>query len=511
MFKRTAIALGIAIGFCGVAGAAETGKSQRVEELEARIAKLEEQLSRVTALAQQATNAAEQASGVARQADTTASAAKEATAKQAALSEKAAETAASFEFGAYARAGTLSSSNMFTIKGVGPYITPAGRLGGAVGRLGLESDTYVEAKLAKNFRGDDGSWARFHFMIADGASSNNDWTAGENGVNVRHVYAEMGGLPTFKGTPLENATLWAGKRFDKKNFDIHFLDSDVVFLSGTGAGVYDAQVTPDWKTNLTVYGRDFLNRDADSESDKVRGKSYITSLNNYYGNWQFMLSGIRAPNNGKFIDSDGNVFTGRATAGYHGLLAYHEPSFYGLGKGLSKTGVLFGHGLGAELKRIGAEAGLTNDASAVRVFTMGVTDLAPNWQIAPAVMAEVSKDRFNPGDEYKWATFNVRLNNIINKNFSMQYEGSVQYMDLDSTHSSASGNFYKLTVAPTFKLDQSLGLFGRPELRLFGSYLHWDKDLNGFSYDSSDKVGFGNTTFTGTSKWLMGAQMEVWF
>ncbi|TAH46134.1 MAG: porin [Betaproteobacteria bacterium] len=511
MFKRTAIALGIAIGFCGVAGAAETGKSQRVEELEARIAKLEEQLNRVTALAQQATSAAEQASGVARQADTTASAAKEASAKQAALSEKAAETAASFEFGAYARAGTLSSSNMFTIKGVGPYITPAGRLGGAVGRLGLESDTYVEAKLAKNFRGDDGSWARFHFMLADGASSNNDWTAGENGVNVRHVYAEMGGLPTFKGTPLENATLWAGKRFDKKNFDIHFLDSDVIFLSGTGAGVYDVQVTPDWKTNLTVYGRDFLNRDADSESDKVRGKSYITSLNNYYGNWQFMLSGIRAPNNSEFIDKDGNVFGGRATAGYHGLIAYHEPSFYGLGKGISKTGVLFGHGLGAELKRIGADASLTNDAMAVRAFTMGVTDLAPNWQFAPAVMAEVSKDRFNPGDEYKWATFNVRLNNIINKNFSMQYEGSVQYMDLDSTYSSASGNFYKLTVAPTFKLDQSLGLFGRPELRLFGSYLHWDKDLNGFSYDSSDKVGFGNTTFTGTSKWLMGAQMEVWF
>jgi sucrose porin len=502
MIKRSAIAVGIAFAFGGSAFAADSAKSQRVEELEARIAKLEEQLGRVTSMAQQATSTAQQANDVARQADSAATAAKAATATQAALSEKAAETAASFEFGAYARSGTVSGSDMFTINGVGPYITPAGRLGGAVGRLGLETDTYVEAKMAKNFRGDDGSWARFHFMLADGANSNNDWTAGENGVNVRHVFAEMGSLPSFKGTALESATLWAGKRFDKKNFDIHFLDSDVVFLAGTGAGVYDLQVTPAWKTNLSVYGRDYIVDEDDP--DHRRGKSYIATTNNYFGDWQVMLSGIRAAKNDKDIDD-------RATTGYHGMLAYHAPSFYGLGKGFSKTGVLFGQGLGAEVKRIGGDGSLLGDAKAVRVFSMGVTDLAPNWKVSPALLAEVSKDRFNQGDEYKWASLNVRLNNAINKNFSMQYEGSFQYMDLDSTFAKASGNFYKFTVAPTFKLDQDVGLFARPELRLFGSYMHWDKDLNGFSYDSSDKTGFGNTTFTGTSKWLMGAQMEVWF
>ena len=509
MIKRSAIAVGIAFAFGGSAFAAEPAKSKRVEELEARIARLEEQLSRVTALAQQAsstaqqaTSAAAQASDVARQADTAASAAKEATTKQVALSEKAAETAKSFEFGAYARSGTISDSDQFTLEGVGPYFTPAGRLGGAVGRLGVETDTYVEAKLAKNFAGDDGSWARFHFMLADGTNSNNDWTSDENSVNVRHVYAELGNLSSFKGTFLENATLFAGKRFDKKNFDIHFFDSDVIFLAGTGAGVYDMEFTPDWKSSFSVYGRDFIVNEDDP--DHRRGKSYIVTSNNFIGNWQVMLNGMRAEQNDSGNDE-------RATTGYHGMLAYHAPSFYGLAKGISKTGVLFGHGLGAEVKRLGGEGTLLGDAQAVRVFSMGVTDIAPNWQAGPALLAEVSKDRFNEGDDYKWASLNLRLNNTITKNFSMQYEGSMQYMNLDSTFSNASGNFYKLTVAPTFKLAQDAGLFARPELRVFGSYLHWDDDLNGFSYDGTETTGFGSTKFTGSSKWLVGAQMEVWF
>ncbi|HJV24703.1 MAG TPA: carbohydrate porin [Aromatoleum sp.] len=513
MFRQTAIAIGIALAFCGSAGAAEQGKSKRVEDLEARIERLEEQLRAVTAAAQQAANAAQQAastaqqatttaqqaSDVAQKADTTASAAKAASdAQPAALTKAAAETASSFEFHGYARSGTVSNNDMFTVKGVGPYITPAGNLGGAVGRLGLETDTYVEAKLIKNFRDPDGSWGQFGFMLADGVNSNNDWTGGENGVNVRWAYAELGSLPMFKGTALENGSIWAGKRFDKKNFDIHFFDSDFIFLSGTGAGFYDAQITPDWKTNLSVYGRDFLNDSSESI------KSYVLTSNNYIGNWQLMLNGMRATNN-----DEGD--TGRATRGYHGLLAYHAPSFYGLTDGLSKFGVLYGHGLGAEVKRLGAVGNLLDEARALRLMSFGIADLSPTWKVSPAVMAEVSKDRFNKGDDYKWASANLRLINSINKNFAMQYEGSYQYMNLDSTFSKAKGDFYKLTVAPTFKLDTGAGFFARPELRLFASWMKWDKQLNGFSYDGSANEGFGATKFKGSSKWLVGAQMEVWF
>lgn len=498
------------------------GKSSQVEELEARLAKLEAQLRAVLNVAQQASTAAQQASSTAEQAHTTAQKANT-TATQLAtdtpwqvdskrtgikikepLTQAAADTAASFEFRGYARSGTSTAADMLKVKGVGPYVTPAGNLGGAVGRLGLETDTYAEAVLVKNFLSDDGTWAKYTFMLADGSNTNNDWTAGEGSVNVRQVYAEMGNLASFKGTAFENATLWAGKRFDKKNFDIHFLDSDFIFLAGTGAGVYDIQVTPDWKSTVSVYGRDLVNRAGNAFEGEDEIKSYILTSNNYIGPWQVMVNGVRAAKND-------NGDTGLASTGYHGMVAYHGSSFYGLAPGLSKTGFLYGHGMGANVKRVGAEGGLTSEAQALRFASFGTTDLNSHWKIAPAFMAEYSKDRYNQGDEYKWATLNVRLTDSITRQFEMQYEGSYQYMDLDSTFAKASGSFYKLTVAPTFKLDTGLGFFARPELRVFGTYMGWDEALNDFTYTASTSDTFGNTTFTGSSKWLMGAQMEVWF
>lgn len=486
--KKSALAIGIALAFgaSAPASAAEV-KSAEVQALEARISKLEEMLRGVTTMAQEA--------------KATASEAKASSSAPAALTDEAAATAASFEFHGYARSGTTTSKDAFRVDGVGPYITPAGsKLGGAVGRLGLETDTYVEAKLKKNFMAADGTRGSFNFMVADGVNNNNDWTGGENGINVRWVFGELSDLASFKGTALEKSTIWAGKRFDRNNYDIHFLDSDIVFLAGTGAGIYDIQLTPEWKTNLSVYGRDFVN----DNSENV--KSYVLTSNNFIGNWQVMLNGMRSKQNDNGTGGD------RATTGYHGILAYSAPSFYGFKDGFSKTGILYGHGLGAQVKVLGSDGALRSEAKAVRAFTFGVTDLGPKTQFAPALIGEISKDRYNAGDDYKWLTLNARLTQAITSNFEMQYEASVQHMDLDSTFDKADGNFYKLTVAPTFKLDTSAGIFSRPELRVMASYLSWDKELNGFSYDgTAADPGFGNTTFTGSSKWLLGAQMEVWF
>lgn len=71
-------------------------------------------------------------------------------------------------------------------------------------------------------------------MLADGQRDYNDWTGGSSNLNIRQAFAELGALPSFTGA-FKDSTVWAGKRFDRDNFDIHWLDSDVVFLAERAA------------------------------------------------------------------------------------------------------------------------------------------------------------------------------------------------------------------------------------------------------------------------------------
>lgn len=162
-----------------------------------------------------------------------------------------------FSFKGYARSGLLINDGLGGGRG-GPYTTPAGSVGGAVGRLGNEDDTYMRFDLSKEIYAQNGTRSKFTVSIADGVESYNDWTATESSLNVRQVFTELDHIAAFKGNSVfENATLWAGKRFDRDNFDIHWLDSDVVFLAGTGGGIYDVQMTKDWRSNYSLIGRNY--------------------------------------------------------------------------------------------------------------------------------------------------------------------------------------------------------------------------------------------------------------
>lgn len=417
------------------------------------------------------------------------------------VANKADNTASQFEFHGYARAGILINDDLNGATGTGPYMTAAGAIGAPVGRLGLEDDNYLEANLIHNRYMDDGSSARFHIMLADSVESSNDWTAGDSQLNVRQVYAELKSLPSFSGA-FDNATVWAGKRFDRDNYDIHFFDSDIVFLAGTGAGIYDVQITDEWKSNFSIYGRDF--GEIDSSSTDI--ENYIATTNNRIGNFQVMLSGMVSSDNEDRTSSNTSP-TQRAESGVHALFAYHADSFYGVNDGFSKIGFSIGQGLGAELKGIGSNGDLNDDAEAIRAFSYGVTRFADNWRVAPALMAEYSQDRVKTDDEFMWASVNVRLAQELTENFEMVYEGTYQYMDLDNSVEQASGGFYKATVAPTLKLATAAGFFDRPELRFAVSYVDWSDELENYSVsvdDSASTMGRGGET-------VFALQMETWF
>ncbi|MDN3557783.1 carbohydrate porin [Halomonas maura] len=491
--------LAIAIAAAGL-GASGLASAQGQGDLEARLAELEQRI----VAAERRADAAEQRADLAeRQAEDRLSE-DEIEARLARVEEKA-DSDEGFTFGAYARSGLLIGEDGKSTEG-GPYVTPAGGLGGAVGRLGNEPDTYAEAKLNYRQRFDNGAVADYHLMFADGTTTSNDWN-NESNINVRNVYAEFSELPSFTGA-FEDASIWAGKRFDRDNFDIHWLDTDVVFLAGTGGGIYDVQLADSWKANFSLYGRSFTDFPVIEEADpnETDTDSFIYTVNNYFGNWQWMVNGMTAADNDMRLLESGDT---AADDGFHTMVAYHGDSFFGLSEGNYKAAVLHGQGLGAEVKGLGSNGDLTEDATSTRVALYGTTYLAPKWRIAPALMAETSEDRFAEGDEYRWATVNARLANELTDNFEMQYEASYQYLDFDPAgfkgRNAAEGGYTRFTIAPTFKPDVG-GFWARPEIRVFASFSDWDEELNDFSDDDA----FGSEGFAG-SQWAFGVQSEVWF
>lgn len=431
----------------------------------------------------------------------------------AALEEKLAEVEPQatgeegFSFNTYARSGLLLNGDLQSAPG-GPYLTPAGSVGGAVGRLGNEPDTYLEAILNYKQEAENGTRSHYRLMIADSTTSSNDWTAGDGALNVRQAYVEFSNLASFTGV-FEDASIWAGKRFDRDNFDIHWLDSDFIFLAGLGAGIYDVKFTDSVKSNFSVYGRSFLDFPSDPQlADETSSTdNLIVTANNYFGNVQWMLNAMKAQ------DNDQRVVGGvqeAAETGVHTMLAYHGDSFFGLSDGNFKVAVMHGQGLGAEAKSIGADGNLHEDAVSTRLGVYGTTYLSENWRFAPAILAETSEDRYINGDEYQWLTFNARLAQEFTANFEMQYEASWQTMDITTLgyadRSAVDGDYSRFTIAPTVK-PQVGGFWNRPEIRVFASYSTWDDELD--NYSAGDALGADSEFDSG--QWTFGTQMEIWF
>ena len=434
---------------------------------------------------------------------------------QSAASAEKKDDRSEITFGGYVRTGILTSKG--TTSTVGPSLTPAGSTGGSVGRLGNESDNYVTADINYRRQYDNNSQLRYYMKIAEWDKTYNTDSSFNGQMNVRQAFVEMSDMPSFSGA-FKNATLWAGKREDRDNFDIHWLDSDMMNLIGTGAGIYDVNFWGDIKTNLAVYGRNFNDIDTmeNVEYNNMTGadntyiQNYTFSLNNRLDNWQWMVNGLYSQDNDKRIN-DGLATDKAASRGFNTMLAYHGDSFYGLRPGLTKTVLLYGRALGAEVRGPGSDGYLIDPAWTVKFASYGITSLTDSLSLAPLIVAQSSNNRYIDSDHYDWVTLNARVIQQINQNFALQYETSYQYMDIDpkgfNGNKAASGSYYKLTFAPTFKMQNVTDFFERPEIRFFATWMTWDKSLD--NYSSTDT--FGSAGYHGAGTLFFGAQLETWF
>ena len=416
-----------------------------------------------------------------------------------------------FEFHGYARSGFMANSNG---RGGEQFDANRGPWGNfhPTGRLGNEDETYWEIALSKNFYLENGSWAKYTTMLADGVETTNDWTSDESALNVRQAYVEMGNLPILQGR-FEDSTIWTGKRFYNRD-QPHITDFWYRAMDGTGAGIQNIKLG-NGTLDTAIIGRNYT----DLDDTDVEVYTYHTLYK--IGNWEFDLAGhLGKDNDSRTQSNDPNLdLTDRqaeelADTGYQGLISYRFPGFYGSESvaGDSKLFVQAGSGLGSALGSAGANQNAYTDQKAVRTGTFGTYTLSDKWDISHAVFYERQMDmvgdgasgtKVADGEKYdvSWWQAAVRPVYKVNQNFSIQYE--LGYAAFDDDRTDLQGSVWKATIAPTIKLDTN-AFYGRPELRAYVTYADWNDDYS--RYNNIDD----NSSYDGNGLNL-GVQMEIWF
>lgn len=149
---------------------------------------------------------------------------------------------AAVEFGGYLRSGSGSTTKgggdtCFRVNGESAFNTEgnSAAVDGA-GRLGNQCDTYGEIKLGTTMGESDGTKFGVHTLVAYGTSQVAD---PEHTIPAfRESYGTAEG---FGDGALQKATVWAGKRYYKRE-DVHIVDFFTLMDVGPGAGIENIDV-----------------------------------------------------------------------------------------------------------------------------------------------------------------------------------------------------------------------------------------------------------------------------
>lgn len=387
-----------------------------------------------------------------------------------------------FEFKGYARAGATYNSSLNAIN-TGLFEPDTGDANN-VGRLGIGENNFLEAELIKNFKAGK-TWAKSHIMFAHSTTDTPSWSGS---VAVRQAFVEMGGLSIAP-----NATFWAGKRFYGRD-DIHITDKYWRVFSGTGAGV---QGLMNGNMDIAFVSGSSPQNEASGWTpivDKNGGEVSNATLDVRYriqkvGPGNLELEGALTMLPGNSDTNKSNADSGLQVAAIYGM-----NSFFNVASGFSK--VAFQYGMDSAAGNVGDAQDGNNGADGdamYRLTAFGLASVGENWQVMPAFVYEGKMP--DQGEDTSVLSAVVRPVYKINDNVSMQFEAGYAMMD-DGTDTYGE---YKLTVAPTLKLDTN-GFWNRPELRAFVTYVGQDKDLGDISRGSD-----------GESELRFGTQAEVWF
>ncbi len=350
-------------------------------------------------------------------------------------------------------------------------------------RLGNECEQYAELDLRQDlYTFADGSVLSLEGMAAlyNQYGHTPEFTGDHGWARMVQAYAEWSKVPA-----LHNGSLWAGRRFYKRN-DIHISDFYYWNQSATGAGVEDMKIgglkySYAFSRKDSVFQKDYINR----HDFNVGGFD-----SNPGGELEFGVSYIDKP------DSE-DAHSGWAVTAQH-----KQDGFLG---GSNTLALQYGEGPGTGLGYTG-DVTLDDSAKSWRVVEYF------DWQLTPRFGGQFQvvyqKDKRVDGGDQDWWSVGVRPTYAFTEQFKLVTElGHDQIDAADGTR-----KLSKFTVAPTWS-PAGPAFWARPEVRLYYTYAQWNDaaqraaNLMAAGSALSDSGAFGDAQHGSN----FGVQVEYWW
>ena len=427
----------------------------------------------------------------------------------------AAASAATVDFHGYARSGvgaTFGGGDQEAFQAVGAA---------AKYRLGNETDTYGELKLGAELFNNGEQSFYFDSNMAFGLDQAKDWE--EKTPAFREFNVQAKGVLGFA----PEATLWAGKRFYKRQ-DIHMIDFYYWNVSGPGAGIENINVGLGNLSLAWVKSGDSFTyyedaADAIAETDlktKALDQNIIDiRLENVAVNPNGVLNlGINYGQGNPFKDFKGYMHDNGAAvevgqgnyddSGYMFTAEHVQGNFFG---GFNKMVVQYAAdamtawGIGTNGQGINGVTANNHDGNGLlRLMDHGVVHFGDNIEMQyVAGYTKLSFDKSDKKDQ-TWMTFGVRpvyfWNDIMSTAVELGYDNVKNAFKTDAGDWKDS-DLTKLTIAQQWSAGK--GYWARPQIRVFGTYANWNKDSKG-------RIG-GDAFKNDTDGFTVGVQMEAWW
>lgn len=435
----------------------------------------------------------------------------------------AAASAATVDFHGYARSGigaAFGGGDQEAFQAVGA---------GSKYRLGNETDTYGELKLGAELFNNGEQSFYFDSNMAFGLDQAKDWE--EKTPAFREFNVQAKGVLGFA----PEATLWAGKRFYKRQ-DVHMIDFYYWNVSGPGAGIENINVgfgdlslawiksstsfeyyktatnainrTDAQKFNLDQNILDFRleNIAVNTNGTLAVGVNYALGNPTSSFDGGFAADGFNDDGTGKSKVMDAIDESEMEDSGYMLTLEHTQSNFFG---GFNKVVVQYAadamtaSGVGTNGQGVSVTDLSLDGQDFYRIMDHGVVHLSENVEMQ-YVAAYNNLSFSTPGkNDQTWMTFGVRpvyfWNDIMSTAVELGYDNVKNAFEKDGQWKDS--DLTKLTIAQQWSAGK--GYWARPQIRVFGTYANWNDDSKG-------KIG-GEAFANDTDGFTVGVQMEAWW